>query len=128
MLHSSFSIKKMNYIIILIVSAIAQYFLPWWIIAPISFAIGAWRTTSGKDAYLAAAGAIMTLWIAYAAYLNITSGGIMLEKIGGLFSESLKFLKNMPLTVTFFTIMAIIGSQVAGLSAMAGYHFRQLLK
>jgi len=25
-------------------------------------------------------------------------------------------------------IMAIIGTQVAGLSAMAGYHFRQLFK
>lgn len=118
----------MNYIIILIVSAIAQYFLPWWIIAPISFAIAAWRSESGKGAYLAAAGAIATLWIGYAAYLNMTSGGIMLEKIGALFAESLKFLKNMPLTITFFVIMTIIGSQVAGLSAMAGYHFRQLFK
>ncbi|WP_394992064.1 hypothetical protein [Emticicia sp.] len=118
----------MNYIIILIVSAIAQCFFPWWIIAPISFAVGAWRSESGKGAYVAAACAIATIWIVYATYLNMTTGGIMLEKIGSLFAESLKFLKNMPLTITFFVIMAIIGSQVAGLSATAGYHFRQLLK
>lgn len=121
-------LKNMNYIIILIVSAIAQYFLPWWVIAPISFVVGAWRSDSGKAAYFAAAGAIATLWVAYAAYLHISSGGFMLEKIGALFAESLKFLKNMPLTITFFAIMAIIGSQVAGLSATAGYHFRQLFK
>jgi hypothetical protein len=118
----------MNYIIILVVSAIAQYFLPWWVVAPISFAIAAWRSESALNAYAAAAAAIATLWIAYAAYLNISSGGIMIEKIGGLFSENIKFLKNLPVTPTFFTIMALIGSQVAGLSATAGYHFRQLFK
>jgi hypothetical protein len=37
-------------------------------------------------------------------------------------------LKNLPVTPTFFTIMTLIGSQVAGLSATAGYHFRQLFK
>ncbi len=118
----------MNYIIILIVSAVAQYFLPWWVIAPISFAVGALLSKSGTGAYAAAAGAITTLWVGYATYLNISSGGIMVEKVGGLFSENLKFLKNMPITPTFFTIMTIIGSQVAGLSATAGYHFRALFK
>jgi len=118
----------MTYIIILIVSAVAQFFLPWWIIAPISFAIGAWRAESSKVAYWAGAGAVATLWIIYASYLNFSSGGVMLDKIGSLFSESLKFLKNLPFTVSFFTIMTIIGSQVGGFSALAGYHFRQLFK
>ncbi|WP_064198269.1 MULTISPECIES: hypothetical protein [Emticicia] len=118
----------MNYIIILIVSAIAQYFLPWWVIAPISFAIGAWKSKTAFGAYIAAAGAMATLWVGYAFFLNSNNEGIMLQKIAGLFSESIKFLKNLPETPTFFIITAIIGSQVAGLSAIAGYHFRQLLK
>lgn len=118
----------MNYIIILVVSAIAQYFLPWWVIAPISFAIATWKSETALGAYASAAGAIASLWVGYATFLNMTTDGIMVQKIGGLFSENLKFLKNVPITPTFFTIMTIIGSQVAGLSATAGYHFRQLFK
>ena len=118
----------MNYIIILIISAIAQYFLPWWIIAPISFGIAAWKSATARGAYISAAAAVASLWIGYAIFLNITNDGIMIQKIGGLFSENLKFLKKLPVTPTFFTIMTIIGSQVAGLSAIAGYHFRQLFK
>jgi hypothetical protein len=118
----------MNYIIILIVSAIAQYFLPWWVIAPISFAIGAWKSETALGAYAAAAGAITSLWVSYATYLNMSTDGIMVQKVGSLFAENLKFLKDMPITPTFITIMTIIGSQVAGLSATAGYHFRQLFK
>ncbi|CAH0997402.1 hypothetical protein EMA8858_03534 [Emticicia aquatica] len=118
----------MNYIIILIISAIAQYFLPWWVIAPISFLIGAWKSASALKAYAAAAGAIATLWLGYATFLNMSNDGIMVQKIGGLFSENLKFLKNMPITPTFLAIMTIIGSQVAGLSATAGYHFKALFK
>jgi hypothetical protein len=118
----------MNYIIILIVSAIAQYFLPWWVIAPICFAIGAWKSKTALGAYAAAAAAIASLWVGYAIYLNMNTDGIMVQKVGALFSENLKFLKEMSITPTFFTIMALIGSQVAGLSATAGYHFRQLFK
>ncbi len=121
-------LKEMNYIIILIVSAIAQYFLPWWVIAPICFAIGAWKSETALGAYGAAAGAITSLWVGYATYLNMSTDGIMVQKVGSLFSENLKFLKDLPITPTFITIMTLIGSQVAGLSATAGYHFRQLFK
>ena len=118
----------MNYLIILVVSAIAQCFLPWWVIAPISFSIAALKSETALGAYASAALAISSLWVGYATYLNMSTDGIMLQKIGGLFSENLKFLKNMPITPTFIIIMTLIGSQVAGLSAIAGYHFRQLFK
>lgn len=118
----------MTYIIILIVSAVAQLFLPWWVIAPISFLVAAWRADSVKGAVFASTGAIATLWIAYAAYLNISTDGVMLQKIGGMFAENISILKKLPVTPSFFGIMILIGSMVAGFSATAGYHFRQLLK
>ena|SRR6218665_306036 len=118
----------MPYIIILVVSAIAQLFLPWWVIAPIAFLVGMIQSKSSSGSFFAGAGAITTLWIAYAFYLNFASDGLMLDRIGGLFSESLKFLKNIPYTVSFFTIMALIGGLVGGFSALAGYQFKQLVK
>jgi hypothetical protein len=118
----------MPYIIILVVSAVAQLFLPWWVIAPIAFLVGMLKSTSGKSSFFAGAAAIATLWIAYALYLNISSDGLMLDRIGNLFAESLKFLKNVPFTVSFFAIMALIGALVGGFSALAGYQLKQLVK
>lgn len=119
---------KMTYLIILVVSAVAQLFLPWWVIAPISFALAAWKSESAKGAFAAAAGAITTLWVAYAGYLNASTDGVMLQKIGAMFAENIKFLQKLPITGSFFTIMVLIGGNVAGFSAMAGYQLRQLFK
>lgn len=118
----------MPYILILIVSAIAQMFLPWWIIAPIAFAVGLVASKSASGAFFAGAGAIATLWIAYALYLNVSADGLMLDRIGNLFAENLKFLKNMPFTLSFFAIMALIGGLVGGFSALAGYQLKRLVK
>ncbi|RFS16234.1 hypothetical protein [Emticicia sp. C21] len=118
----------MSYIIILIVSAIAQLFLPWWVIAPIAFLVGMMKSKSSSGSFFAGAGAIATLWIAYALYLNMSSDGLMLDRVGGLFLESMKFLKNIPYTLSFFVIMALIGGLVGGFSALAGYQFKQLTK
>lgn len=106
----------------------AQLFLPWWVIAPISFIVAAWKSESVAGAVAASTGAIVTLWTAYATYLNISTDGVMLQKIGGMFAENISILKKLPITGSFFTIMILIGSTVAGFSATAGYHFRQLLK
>ncbi|GAB3523890.1 hypothetical protein [Emticicia fontis] len=118
----------MPYIIILVASAIAQLFLPWWVIAPIAFLVGMMKSKSAGSSFLAGAAAIITLWVAYALYLNLSSDGLMLNRIGSLFAESLKFLKSVPFTISFFTIMALIGGLVGGFSALAGYQFKQLTK
>ena len=122
----------MKFFISILLTALLSFaaclFLPWWVIAPICFAIGAWKSKTALGAYAAAAAAIASLWVGYAIYLNMNTDGIMVQKVGALFSENLKFLKEMPITPTFFTIMTLIGSQVAGLSATAGYHFSQLFK
>lgn len=118
----------MPFIIILVASAIAQLFLPWWVIAPIAFLVGMWKSPSAGKAFLAGAGAIAALWIAYALYLNLSNDGLMLDRIGNLFAESLKFLKSIPYSISFFVIMALIGGLVGGFSALAGYQLKQLIK
>ncbi len=118
----------MKLTVFILIAALAQVFFPWWIIAPISFGWAIWNAESAGKSYGKAALAIALLWIAYALYLNNVSEGLMLEKIGNLFSENIKALKNLPTTATFMLIMAIIGSQVAGISALAGHYFKQLIK
>jgi hypothetical protein len=114
----------MNLIIILIISAIAQYFLPWWVIAPISFVFCAWKSDSPKAAYIAAAGAIALLWTAYLVYLNISTGGVLTDKVAKIFTAG-SALEKLPAIGFLGAVTMLIGSQVAGLSGLAGHYFRK---
>jgi hypothetical protein len=118
----------MNYLILLIISAAAQYFLPWWVIAPIAFIIGAWNAPTAFKAYIGSAAVIAILWAVYALFLHTNNEGIMVHRIGALFAENIKFLKDLPVVLTFTIITGLIGSQVAGFSALAGFYFKQLFK
>ncbi|MCU0325488.1 MAG: hypothetical protein MUF45_09595 [Spirosomaceae bacterium] len=118
----------MTYIIILIISAVAQYFLPWWVIAPISFIFCAWKSESAKGAYAAAAGAIASVWTAYTIYLNSTTDSIMANKIAALFTFGSSFLEKLPTAGYLGFVAILLASTVAGLSGVAGYNFRQLFK
>jgi hypothetical protein len=118
----------MTYIIILIVSAIAQFFLPWWVIAPISFAFCAWKSESAKGAYAAAAGAAATVWTAYTTYINMATDSIMASKIAALFTFGVGFLEKLPTAGYLGFVAILLASTVAGLSGVAGYQFRQLFR
>ncbi len=118
----------MTYIIILIVSAVAQYFLPWWVVSPISFLFCAWKSESAKGAYVAAAGAAATIWMAYSIYLNSTTDSIMANKIAALFTFGVSFLEKLPASGYLTTVAILLISTVAGFSGIAGYQFRQLFK
>ena len=118
----------MLYTLIIILSAIGSYFLPWWVIAPICFLLCAWKAENGLKAYGIAAAAITTLWVAYATYLNVSSGGIMVGRIAELFTAGSPFLAKLPKVGFVMTAMTLIGANVAGFAGAAGYHFRQLFK
>lgn len=118
----------MLYALIIILSAVGSYFLPWWVIAPISFALCAWKAENGLKAYAIPAAAITTLWVGYATYLNISTGGIMAGRIAELFTANSTFLTKLPKAAFLMTAMTLVGANVAGFSGAAGYYFRQLFK
>ena len=121
-------LKKMLYFLILVISAIASYFLPWWVIAPIAFLLCAWKAEDGLKAYAIPAAAITTLWVAYATYLNVSTGGVISQNIGHLFTANSPFLQKLPTVGLLMFVMTLIGANVAGFAGLAGFHFRQLLK
>ncbi len=104
----------MLYILILIVSAVAQYFGPWWLMPIVCFLLCAWKAETAKGAFSAAFLSITLLWLCYALFIDNKTGGIMTQKIAAL------FFQKAPYSALLFAVTALIGGTVAGFGGMAG--------
>ena len=110
----------MLYILIVIVSAIAQLFLPWWVIAPVCFGLAFWKAESAKQAMTTGTAAITTVWVAYAWFQHYSTGGILTNQMANL----------LPLGGNVGALIAatgFVGGLVGGISAVAGYHAKALV-
>lgn len=106
----------MVYILIIVLSAIAQYFGPWWLMPIVCFALCFWKTKSVKEAFGVAFAAVSTLWLALAMYQNFVTQGVITLKIADLF--------RIPNAALLFTAVTVVGGLVAGVAGMAGYYCR----
>jgi hypothetical protein len=113
----------MLFLIILIISLILQIFLPWWIIAPISFTAAAWKSKSGWDAFSSAFAAIFLLWIVVSLMHTIPNDNILANRVGQMLGvpES-GFNWISVLLITGFT-----GGMASGFAALAGFHCRKAI-
>jgi hypothetical protein len=120
--------NKKLYLYLLVASAVSSYFLPWCVIAPVCFGLSAYFAGSGKEAFVTASAAITTLWLGYASFLNVTATVSMAEQVGNLFAGFIPQLEKLPKTGLIFSLMTLIGANVGGLSALAGYHLRNAFR
>jgi hypothetical protein len=109
----------MLYILILAISAVAQYFGPWWAMPIVCFVLCAWKSESAKGAYGIAFAAISSLWLGYALFIDNATAGVMTKKMTDL------FFKGLPYNALLFTATAVLGGTVAGFAGMAGYLCRE---
>lgn len=107
-----------NYLIILVVTAVLQLFLPWWVIVLVPFAVCAWRSHHPGKAYAVSLAAVSTVWLTYATFIHNGTQGNMSNRIAELF-----FLPN---GAVLLTIVSLVSGVVAGFAGMAGYYVRQL--
>ncbi|MEZ4903308.1 MAG: hypothetical protein R2822_16885 [Spirosomataceae bacterium] len=107
----------MLYTLIIILSAIAQFFGPWWLMPIVCFALCFWKSETALSAYGVAFAAISTLWLGYATYQNFVTQGVITNKIAELF--------RIPNAALLFTAVTFVGGTVAGFAGMAGFYCRK---
>ncbi len=107
------------FFLILAASFVLQLFLPWWIIAPVAFALALWKGTSSRQAFWSGFGAIVFLWAATAWVIHLRNEGILTAKIAGLFA--------LPFPTLMILITALVGGLVGGLAALSGFYWQRLL-
>lgn len=111
-------------LIIAIISLILQFFLPWWIIAPVAFAVSAWKAYSGWNAFITSFISIFILWLAMGLFYSIPNDHILANRVG--------VMLNLPQSsinwIYVLLISGIIGGLVSGFSGLTGFYLREALK
>ena len=107
------------YILIFALSAVAQYFGPWWLMPIVCFVLCFWKSETAKGAYGVAFAAITSLWLGYALFLDNVTAGVMTTKMTNL------FMSGAPYNALLFTATSLIGGLVAGFAGLAGFYGRK---
>ena len=110
----------MLFLLILITSLILQFFLPWWIIAPIAIGLSFWKAKSGSNAFVSGFGAIFLLWVLVGLFHSIPNENLLANRVGQL----LMMPQSSFNWIFVLLISGVIGGLAAGFSALAGYYLR----
>lgn len=97
---------------IAILSAIAEFLLPWWSVAAIAFLISLTQNQKGGRAFLMGFLGVGLCWLSVALYRDIANEHILSTRMAALFT--------LPGKGMFIIITVIVGALVGGLSSWAG--------
>ncbi|ALI99118.1 hypothetical protein [Rufibacter tibetensis] len=108
----------MLFVLILLVSLLVQFFLPWWSIALICFALAFWKARYGGHAFLSGFLAIGATWLGAALFWHLVTDGVLSNRVAAMLTV------NSPWILLAVTVL--IGGIVGGVSALSGYLVRRL--
>ncbi len=112
----------MPFLLIFLLTAVAQYVLPWWgVVAVVPFAVAAWRSKSAGGAFGAGFLAVGLLWLLVAFWKSHANDNLLAGRMAGV----------LPLggsTALLLVVTAVLGGVVGGVAAWAGYLGRAALQ
>ena len=103
----------MLFLIILIVSFISSYLLPWWATAIIAFFAALIVGKSSRQSFCSGFGAIFILWVILALFKSIPNDNILAGRVIQLFPLPHQW-------ILLLLITALIGGLVGGMAALSG--------
>lgn len=108
----------MLFLLILITSLLLQFFLPWWIIAPVAFGLAFWKARTGGHAFGQSFLAIFLLWVIMGLIHSIPNENLLANRVG----EMLMLPSSSYNWIIVLLATGIVGGIVAGFSALAGFY------
>lgn len=105
------------FLLILVLAAVAQFFLPWWVITPLCLLLAAWRGPTGGRAFLAGFLGVGVGWLLLAGWLHIQNDGLLSHRVAQLLP-----LGGQGWLLVLLT--AVVGGLVGGLAALTGAWLR----
>ncbi|MFI5196279.1 MAG: hypothetical protein ACHQD8_04250 [Chitinophagales bacterium] len=103
-------------ILIVILSAVAEYYLPWWTIAVVCFIVSFFAGLRPRMSFLMGFLGIAIFWFGAAMMHDVVNAHILSQKMAVLF--------HLPNYGLFIGVTVLIGGLVGGLSAWAASLFR----
>ncbi|WP_031529026.1 hypothetical protein [Dyadobacter crusticola] len=108
----------MNFLFILIVTAILQFFAPWWVVAIVPFAVHLWWPTAAFKSFWISFLAICVLWVGYGYYFHLISNGAISDRIAQIFF--------LPDGLLLLLVSGVIGGLVGGFGGLSGSLIRDI--
>lgn len=102
----------MLFIIIFILSLIANFFVPWWAIAIISFLAAFFLAHTSRHAFWSGFLAIFMVWTVLALFKSVPNDHLMASRMSALF--------HLPHWGILLLITAFVGALTGGLAAISG--------
>jgi len=105
-------------VLIAFLSLFAQFFLPWWTLAIVAFAVCYWRSPGAGWAFWYGFVGVAIIWLMYAMLIQLRTDGVFVGRMSELlFKANMSFLPALATTV--------IGGLVGGLAGLSGFYVRQ---
>lgn len=102
----------LSVILIAVLSAVAEYFLPWWTIAVVAFLVSLLTLMRPGKAFLAGFCGVALCWLIAALLRDIPNEHILSVRMAALF--------HLPNYALFIVVTIVVGGLVGGLAAWAG--------
>jgi hypothetical protein len=108
----------MLFLLILLLGLLAQFFLPWWSIALVCFALAFWKAQYGRQAFLSGFLAIGLTWLGGALFWHLATDGVLSNRVATMMTVNSAWI--------LVAVTAFLGAMVGGVSALSGYLVRRL--
>jgi hypothetical protein len=110
----------MLFLIILILTFISGFFLPWWVIALIAFVAAFFLGKTSGQTFWSGFGGVFIAWTALALLKSIPNDNMLAKRVTQLF--------QLPNWILILLITALIGGLVGGMSALSGVLAKKVFK
>lgn len=105
---------------IIVLSALAQFFLPWWIVALVAFSVCFFMAESPVKALVEGVVGVAIVWIVYTLFIHFSTGG-------GMTNTMSTVLFKTPNPAWLLVLAPVLVGLVGGLAGLAGFYARQVI-
>lgn len=110
----------MIFLLILILTFICSYFLPWWFAAVIVFGVAFFMSQKPGITFLAGFAAIFIAWAVLALLKSIPNDNMLAGRVAHLF--------QLPNWILLLLVTCIVGGLVGGMAALSGALLKKVVK
>ncbi|MES2704865.1 MAG: hypothetical protein V4649_19675 [Bacteroidota bacterium] len=110
----------LSVILIAILAAVAEYFLPWWTIAIVPFLVSLLTPRRPGRAFLIGFWGIAIFWLIAALIADVSNEHILSRRMAALF--------HLPGYFFFIIVSVLIGGLIGGMSSAAAAYFKDPVK
>ena len=103
-------------ILIAVLSAVAEYFLPWWSIAIVAFLVSLFMGYKPGRSFMAGFSGVGLMWLVAALWHDGANHHILSTRMAGLF--------HLPAYGLFIFVTVLIGTLLGGLASLSASFFR----